>query len=315
MLIGIFVVDKLEVGILTDPLFWSQKILTGLATFAIMIATSNITEEALKKHDKDYIERLDAIDTNYALVNTNFETDQLERFLTNINIANKYKCYVSKYKNKLKHARKESKRKEIEEKLLLSPQEVWDSAEKVKYFKVTYNQLMSGAFDVSPKNSEYDLNVHKVKFGLQQFLWKIVAIVAFGGLTGELVFSMIDFTPEMIMQLIIKAITILTAVYTGICFGYSTMDRIKTVLKSKVRILSQFRGKIERNEDLTVELDKDVAIEKIKAKVQSRSQIAPMAVKQAVKDTFGSGVPVKSGALLQRVLNNALQYEAELNND
>lgn len=297
---------------LADKTFWIQKLIMALATFCLMIAISNIAEELAAKKDKSLTERLTALDTHYQTLMQNYETDKIEIFLSNINKANKYQAYISRLKRKLKHARRADTIAKINEKLTVSAEELWSSAERVKYYKITYNQLISGAFDVSVNDSEYDLNVHKARYGLQKFGWKMAMVIAVGGVVGDLLYSYIDFTRDMIIPLIFKIFTILMAVYSGVCFGFFVIERTKAVTKSKLRIFSQFRSRIN-DTTLTddtrflVEINPDILVEKVKAQLAAAPTMEPKnAIKQTFDETFGSGIPVKAGGFLSKTLKHII---------
>lgn len=301
---------------LADKSFWTQKIIMSIATFCLMISISNIAEELAARKDMSLTERLAALDEHYQKLMQNYETDKLEVFITNVNKANKYQAYIGRIKRKLKHARRPETIKRLNEKLTISPDELWSSAEKVRYYKITYNQLISGAFDVSVSDSEFDLCVHKARYGMQKFGWKMISIVCVGGIVGDLLYSYIDFTRDMIIPLIFKIVTILMAVYSGVCFGYFIIERTKAVTKSKLRIFSQFRARIKDNtltdeNRFNVELKPDVLVEKVKAQLASAPAEEPRnAIQQTYDETFGSGVPVKVGGFISKTLKNIIENES-----
>lgn len=307
-----FVLDGLRLQ-LADKSFWLSKGILGVATFVLMISIANITEVVVSAKDRSLNERLFAIDKHYQDVMRGYETDDLDLFLKNINKANKYSAYIGKYKRRLKHARKEETKAAIRQKLLVTPNELWESAERVKYYKVTFNQLVSGAYDVSARESAFDLNVHRAKYGAQKFGWKILTIIAFGGIVGDLIYQSLAFSTAMIVPLIFKIATIVIAIYSGICFGYFIVERTKTVAKAKLRIFSQFRARVNNKElppetRFDVATEKDIVVEKIKAAEPAKIDNP---VKQTITDTFGSGIPVKPGAFVKKLVDNAIKYEAQ----
>lgn len=290
--------------------FWIQKALSAITTFLLMLSISNTTEIIAGQKDNDLSERLIALDGHYQKIMQNCETADLERFLENINKANKYKAYLAKIKKKLRKCKDADKIKELNEKLIISPEELWQSTIKVKYHKVTYNQMISGAFDVSENDSEYDLNTHKAKYGAQKFLWKIIALVTGGGIVADFAFSTIGFTKDMILPLIYKVITILVSVYSGVCFGMSINERTKTVLKSKLRIFSQFRKRMDGRigvADLSVEIEPDIVVERAKADINKNP------LRRTYDNTFGAGRPVKIGGFASALIQNTIDYASEKN--
>ena len=274
MLIGIFVIDRFNASAQTSLSYWTEKALTGMATFLIMIATSNICEEARKKKDHDYADRLKAIDDHYQTILKDGEVDNLETFITNTNIANKYKAYIQSVKKRIRRAAslrvKESRRQEIEKMLLATPEEVWEDVQKVKYHKITYSQLFEGAQDISQNDDDNDLNIHRARYTLKKLVWKIVWIIAFGAVATDIAFSVTDFDKDMIVTLVLKICVLLIAAYSGLSFGYSMLDRTKIVLRRKTRILSQFRARMDNTSlsndaRFAVAIPRDIFVEKVKA--------------------------------------------------
>lgn len=255
--------------------YWIGKIISGLATFTIMISLANTTEESRKKRDKEFNNKLTSLDSHYTQVFEHGEIDNLEVFVQNINVAAKYNNYIAKIKKKIKlvqkfeRGQKRKKRiiEELEKKLLKTPEEVWED-EKVKYNKVTVDLLFSGVYDIEKSDRENDLHLHRGKYGVQKLGWKIVSIIAFGFMTADLVYHFNNFTSAMIVPLLIKIITILIAAYSGICFGYFMMDKVKTVLRKKLRILSKFRVRqdVPGKKDFTVQVIMDNYVAKAQMK-------------------------------------------------
>lgn len=316
---------------LADAAWWAQKVISGLATFVLMISFSNIVETIAGRKDKNLNDRLDALDEHYQTVMANYEIDNLEVFLENINKANKYAAYVRSLKRKLKHARRRATVKRLSQRLLIDPDELWASAERVRYHKVTYNQLVSGAYDVSSLDDEYDLNVRKAKYGAQKFGWKILTIITCGGVVGDLMYSYIDFTRDMIIPLVFKITTIFVAIYSGVCFGYLIVERTKTVTKKKLRIFSKFRARVKDGTGFTVAIEKDIVVEKIKAletanaaELQKAEQVPAVTETAIVEqptassaekdglfrktydDTFGNHQPVKISGFIKKYIENAI---------
>ena len=247
LLLQFFVLDDVMAKA-RDLTYWLNKAMSGLATFTIMISLANTTEESRKKRDREFNDKLKSLDSHYTQVFEHGEIDNLEIYVQNVNVAAKYNVFIKKIKAKIKAVQKlvrnEKRRKklttELEKKLLLTPEEVWEN-EKVKFNKITVDQLFSGIYDIEKSDKENDLHLHRGKYGLQKLGWKILSIVAFGFMTADLVYHFNNFTNAMIVPLLIKIITILLAAYSGICFGYFMMDKVKSVLRKKLRILSKFR--------------------------------------------------------------------------
>jgi hypothetical protein len=263
LLLQFFVLDDVMAKA-RDLAYWIGKIISGLATFTIMISLANTTEESRKKRDKEFNGKLNALDSHYTQVFEHGEIDNLEVFVQNMNIATKYNVYIAKIKRKIKlvqkfeRGQKRKKRviEELEKKLLKTPEQVWED-EKVRYNKVTVDLLFSGVYDIEKSDRENDLHLHRGKYGVQKLGWKIVTIIAFGFMTADLVYHFNNFTSAMIVPLLIKIITILMAAYSGICFGYFMMDKVKAVLRKKLRILSKFRVRQDaqvKEKDLSVQI-------------------------------------------------------------
>lgn len=272
ILVGMFVIDRFNATAQTGLEYWMEKVLAGVATFALMLATANICEEVCKRKDTGFQERMNSIDAHYITVLEHGEVDDLETFLTNLNRANKYRAYLRSVKKRIRLAvffKKEEKRKELEKLLLASPDEVWEDTRRVRYHKITYSQLFEGAQDVSQNDDDNDLNVHRLRYTLEKLAWKIVTLVAFGAVATDIAFSLVGFDREMVLTLIIKICTLLIAAYSGISFGYSMVERTKVVLRRKTRILSQFRARKDNpeksSERFNVPIPKDIYVEKVRA--------------------------------------------------
>lgn len=295
LLLQFFVLDDVITKARTLS-YWIGKIISGLATFTIMISLANTTEESRKKRDQEFNNKLTSLDSHYTQVFEHGEIDNLEIYVQNINVAAKYNNYIAKLKRKIKlvqkfeRGQKRKKRiiEELEKKLLKTPEEVWED-EKVKYNKVTVDLLFSGVYDIEKSDRENDLHLHRGKYGVQKLGWKIVSIIAFGFMTADLVYHFNNFTNAMIVPLLIKIITILIAAYSGICFGYFMMDKVKTVLRKKLRILSKFRVRQEapgKVKDLSVQIimDNYVAKAQIKyaPKEEPKKEIPPIEAHEEV---------------------------------
>ena len=296
LLLQFFVLDDVMAKA-RDLTYWLNKAMSGLATFTIMISLANTTEESRKKRDREFNDKLKSLDSHYTQVFEHGEIDNLEIYVQNVNVATKYNVFVKKIKAKIKVVQKlvrnEKRRKklteELEKKLLLTPEEVWEN-EKVKFNKITVDQLFSGIYDIEKSDKENDLHLHRGKYGLQKLGWKIMSIVAFGFMTADLVYHFNNFTNAMIVPLLIKIITILLAAYSGICFGYFMMDKVKSVLRKKLRILSKFRVRQDAPtlvKDLTVAVLVDnyvtKAMEKYKEeKVEEKVEEKPKEERQTV---------------------------------
>nr|DAQ94988.1 MAG TPA: hypothetical protein [Caudoviricetes sp.] len=84
----------------------------------------------------------------------------------------------------------------------------------------------------------------------------------------------------MIMPLIFKIVSMLIAVYSGVSFGYSMMERRRSTVKKKLRIFSQFRARIDEpngkvgDERFVVNIPTDVVVEKVREKVAQEKRAA-----------------------------------------
>lgn len=298
LLIGIFVIDTFNAEARDDLGYWMSKIFMGASTFLLMLSVSNITEESRKKRDKDFIDRVTALDGHYKTMMERHETVELETFIENINRANKYKAFIEATKRKLNRTRrKDEKRIEAREKrLLMTPQEVWDDVRRVRYHKVTFNQLVAGETDVATKDDEYDLQVNKGKYTLKKLGVKAITIIACSAVVVDFAFHFNGFTKDMIMPLIFKIVSMLIAVYSGVSFGYSMMDRRRSTVKKKLRIFSQFRARVDEpngkvgDARFDVSIPKDVVVEKVRARVEAREaerkaqELADKTEENTVKD-------------------------------
>lgn len=270
LLLGIYVIDSFNAAAQTGLEYWTEKILTSVATFTLMLSTANICEESRKRRDTSYADRVNSIDSHYQTILGGGRVDELEEFILNINIASKYKEFLRSTKKRIRVAvlfRRDDKRKRLEELMLMSPEELWEDPRRVKFHRVTYSQLFEGAQDISQNDDDNDLNVHRMRFTLQKLAWKIITLVAFGAVATDIAFSFVGFTSDMVLTLIIKIATLLIAVYSGVSFGFSMVERTKIVLRRKLRILSQFKARFESSEEATrfaVAIPKDIYVEKLR---------------------------------------------------
>lgn len=338
LLFQFFVLDDIIAKARTTS-YWISKALSGLATFTIMISLANTTEESRKKRDKEFHSKLDALDTHYNTVFGKGEIDNLETFVFNMNVANKYNVYITKIKNKIKRVqrfvknqiRKKELIEELEEKLMRTPEEVWED-EVVKFNLVTVDLLFSGIYDIEKSDKENDLHLHRGKYGVQKLGWKIMSIIAFGFMAGDLYYHFNTFNKDMIVPLLFKIATILMSVYSGICFGYFMMDKIKVNLRKKLRILSKFRCRQDAPAlDLSVAIRLDNYVAKVfkknGAELEEESppikQEVPVtepseenaeevpkenALKKTYDETFGSGTPVRIGKFGVTLVKNMMGY-------
>ena len=275
MLIGIFVIDKYNATFRNSIEYWAQKVFMGVSTFLLMLSMSNITEESRKKHDKDFIDRVHALDEQYVELMSKNRTVELETFIEQINRRNKYSAYVLAIKRKLNHTRvKNVKRvRKLERLLLLTPQEVWDSPVRVKYHKVTFNQMVAGESDVASKDDEYDLLVHKGRYTARKLGIKALTIIACSAVAVDFAFHFAGFTKDMILPLIFKCVSLLIAIYSGVSFGYTIMERRRATVKKKLRIFSQFNERINLTdvsdeERFEIKIPQDIIVEKVRARVE-----------------------------------------------
>lgn len=301
-LVGIFVLDGVGGGIENTETYWTQKILSGVGSLMILFACANITEDALKRKNKYYRERLNALDEHYSQVMNNGETAQVDLFLKNKNRRNKYHAYLRRYKRLMQIARRLHLKKFVESferKLLLTADDVWDLVvPHIRYHKLTFDKLISGASAVVPNDDTADVDIHRMKYALQKTLCKAVCIVGFGCYVPDLVYHFTTFTNAMIVPLIFKIVVVLWAVYSGVCFGYTMMDRILIVLKRKLVVFSEFRTRTDApsNEPYSVRyavsIESDRVVEKLKAKYSAEQN----------DETKGFNFkPVSPGGLVKRI--------------
>ena len=300
ILLNFFVIDGINAGGTHSVAYWIKKILGALGTFTIMISIANTTEESRKRKDPAYGDRIDSLDTFYQYVNNNALTERVEFYILQKNIKAKYLAFVKKYKKKLARLKDgekyADKRKEIEKKLLMTPQEVWSSSERVRYAKVTYSQLVSGATDVNAREEENDLNTHRGELIAKKMLWKIATLIGFGMYAPEIIDHFNAFGVNDIFPLVIRIATILWAVYTGVCFGYLMVDRLLVVLKRKIKIFSEFKARTENSElvgdaKYIIEYERDGQVEKIRAKYNEQACVGARA-SQEPQVVFATGTVI-----------------------
>lgn len=278
LFVGIFVLDDFNTEIQNATSFWIQKVLSGVGSLLILFACANITEEALKRKNKSFAQRLESLDVHYVTIMQQGETSALETYLTNKNRRSKYRAYLVRYKRLIRFAKSDKLKAYLEKQLLLTPDEVWDLVlPKIRYYKLTFDKLVSGAYNVSQNDDSNDLNIHRTKYMLQKTLWKIVCIIGFGCYVPDLAYHFTEFNTAMILPLIFKIVVVLWAIYSGISFGYMMMDRVLVVLKRKLVIFSEFRNRTD-NDNITddtrytVEIEQDMFVEKLRAKCSNNEE-------------------------------------------
>lgn len=313
ILTNFFIFNGVEAEV-SSKAFWIQKSIMAVATFMLMVSIANVTENVMLVKDNDLIDRLNALNSHYQMIMKNSETADFETYIENLNKANKYKNYIYKWKKKLRFASRFKKwgtperLERINKALTVTADELWESGQYVPYHRINYSQMVNGTVDVSPNEDEEDLNSHKVRYGFKKLLWKILSLVAFGGFSGQLLYSWQDFNKGMIIPLIFQCATILISLYSGICFGCDMSKRTKITLKRKLKIFSQFRYKMDNKvngvANLDVEVIKDLEVERAKEKSNNP-------IKRTFDDTFGDGQPVKAGAFVGKLISSTIDIEAE----
>ncbi len=289
LLVGMFVLDGDNGALQTDKSYWMQKFLSGLGSLLIMFSCANIAEETLKKRSQPFAEKIERLDEHYATVMQNGEVEALELFLTNKNKRNKYRAHLRKYKFLLRWFGKIGKKEKIkaycENKLVMSPAEVWDmESPKTLYPKLTVDKLFAGALTVQDRDESSDINMHRMRYVLEKMLWKAIFIVGFGCYVPDLVYHFTAFTVDMIVPLIFKFVVILWAVYSGIVFGYQMLDRLLVVLKRKLVLFSEFRTRTDDDTEKTlydrykVEIEPDKFVENIKKRLAEEASSDTLAL-------------------------------------
>lgn len=266
LLINFFVIDGIDgAGEPHDTAYWIEKILGAVGTFLIMISVANITEDARKRRDKDYEKRTKAIDENYLYINENSLTEDIEFYILQKNITAKYLAHIKKWKHRLSKAKKDEDKKRCELKLIMTPDEVWASSDRIRFVKITYSQLISGTTEINPEEDENDLGVHKGRLVLKKMLFKAISIIGAGLYLPEITSHFQDFSNADILPLVLRVVLILWACYGGVCFGYAIVDRTLTVLKRKIKVFSEFNARTEKNtpDKYLIALPKDTLIEKL----------------------------------------------------
>ncbi len=269
MLFNLFVLDDITGGMQKDAKYWVIKIITGVATLLLMFSTANITEESLKRRNRDYFARLVSLDDHYQKIMQNGENEQIEQYLQNLNIKAKYLAHIKRFKLLLAHTNSK-KRREKYEHLLMLPQEVWAlERPRVRYNKITWSDLAAGAMSVDENCEDNDLHLHRVRESIKKVVWKALFIVGAGCYIPDFVYHFSEFSTAMIMPLILRFIVILFAVYSGITFGYQMMERLLLVLKRKLKIFSDFRHRTDNGlhdgiNRYIVLIEQDKFVEKLK---------------------------------------------------
>ena len=131
--------------------------------------------------------------------------------------------------------------------------------------------MIAGASDVSARDDEDDLQSHRIHLVFTRLVWKASALIGAALYLPELICHFENFSTASILPLCIRVATIQRAFYSGLCFGYTMLDRLLVVLKRKIKVFSEFDA---RTNDLTLTDDnrylivyeKDGQVEKIKAK-------------------------------------------------
>ena len=273
LLVNFFVVDGIGgAGRPHDFAYWIEKILGALGTFMIMISVANVTEDARKRKDNDFADRIKAIDTHYKFINENSLTEDMEYYILQKNITAKYLAHIKKWKKKLKKA-KEDERSAIEQKLIMTPDEVWACPDRIRFVKITYSQLISGATEVSPLEEENDLSVHKGRLVAKKLMMKALSIVGAGLYLSEIASHFQEFSSADVLPLVMRIILILWACYSGVCFGYAMVDRILVVLKRKIKVFAEFDARTATNnkDKYKIALPKDAQLDKLKSKYNVRA--------------------------------------------
>lgn len=275
MLFNLFVLDDISGGVQKDAKYWVIKIITGVATLLLMFSAANITEESLKRRNKDYSARLLSLDEHYLLIMQNGENEQIEQYIQNLNVRARYQAHIKKFKILLAHTKNEKRKAKYESYLLLSPQDVWAlERPRVRYNKITWSDLAAGAMSVDENCEDNDLHLHRVREGAKKVMWKALFIVGAGCYIPDFIYHFSEFSTAMIMPLILRFIVILFAVYSGITFGYQMMERLLLILKRKLRIFSDFRHRTDSVDIVSdlkykVSIENDRFVEKIRAKYSS----------------------------------------------
>jgi len=331
-----FVLDEVLTSTESGLNYWISKILQAVATFVLMVSCANIVEESRKTKDKDFNERLIALDKHYQRIYGEGLGNDLDIYLLNINKSTKYNTYILKIKKKLQRQNKKKHKnksliEELEQKLLLSVDEVWDMI-SIKFKLINTDILFSGAVDVhTSQNSEYDLHSHKGQAFMEKLLWKALTLVAFGYLSGDLVYHFTEFSPDDIQPLLIKIAIIIWSCYSGVCFGWTMFDQIAIVLKKKMRILSQFNSRLT-SKDFNVQVPFDILVDKAQRKygvdnvcakttnveekteqvIDNENKTEESPLKKTWQNSFGSGKPVKPQTFIMDLAKNVLEEKADI---
>lgn len=272
LLVNFFVIDNIGGGGQPhDAAYWIEKILGALGTFLIMISVANISEDARKRKDKAFEERIEAIDNHYKYINEQSLTEDMEYYILQKNITAKYLAHIKKWKRKLAKAKEETDREICERNLIMTPDEVWASPDRIRFVKITYSQLISGAIEVNPYEEENDLSVHKGRLVAKKLIMKALSIIGAGLYLPEIVSHFVNFNSSHILPLVIRIVLILWSCYSGVCFGYAMVDRILVVMKRKIKVFSEFDARCKQTgtDKYKIALPKDAQLEKLSKKYRA----------------------------------------------
>lgn len=291
VLTSFFVLNDFNIN-LAGKEFWTQKIILAILTFLIMLSVANVTEEKLKKGDTEYTEKLNNLSTQFTATLANGNKDNLMLLIELKNKKKKYEQYIRKNKTLLQFFKKDKQKLKYYKRLVKTPIEVWETPNAAKYNKIVYGQLVSGIADVSKKDDENDLSVHKLALAVKKAFYKIMLVITIGGFAADLAYGYVDFNKTMIVPLIFKILSALVAVYAGISFGYIVIDKSKIVLKKKLSIYSELNsfldenGKLKENTkiEIPITIDTDIAImqseiERIEAEISKEKATRPTKTK------------------------------------
>lgn len=302
MLFNIFVLDDISSGGHRDLQYWVIKIVTAIATLMLMFSTANITEESLKNRNKDYAERIKSLDDHYQNIMKGGENEKIDLYIKNLNVKAKYLAHIKKYKLILAHTKNKKRREKYEALLIMSPEEVWGlERPRVRYNKITWSDLAAGTITAEDGSDDNDLHLHRVRIGAKKVLSKALFVAAAGCYLPDFIYHFNEFTPAMILPLIMRFIVILLAIYSGIVFGYQMFERLLVVLKRKLKIFSEFRTRTDNNsnmDDVTryaVTIERDKIVEKLKAKHAAENDDETPLTKQFK--------PISPGGLVKQIAN------------
>lgn len=290
ILFNFFILDDLTNGSPRDLVWWVGKILTGLGTFLVMIGLSNSTEESLKMKNGSFVQKIKSLDDHYTRVMEHGESEWINLYLVNTNKKSKYKKYIKIQKRKLairkkfvKHSKWESdeKIKRLELSLLITSEDVWAMEKRIRYPKLTFEKLVSGAYNVTEREAEEnDVSVHRADAVFTKLLWKILIIVGLGMFLPDLMYHFNEFTKDDWIPLLFKIGSILWAIYSGVSFGFYMNDRTMVALKKKLKKFSEFRTRTDTDpfknlppeQRYSVKIRTDALIEKLKIKYDIKEE-------------------------------------------